>query len=656
MLNQIKNRNKSFAKSKKNPLDNISRDRYKTLRNEITNNIRNSKREYYNKFLDDNVNNIKKTWNGIKELLHQKKSSQISQINHNNTNLTHPTTIANTFNNFFVNVGPNCEKKIPKSHKNPISFMGERNLNNFQLNLTTPDEINKIISNLDCNKSSGPSIIPTKLLKMTSHLLCRPISCIINSSFTNGVFPDAIKIANVLPIHKKGSTLDVNNYRPISLLSIFSKIFEKAMYQRLNNFLEINEIIYQNQFGFRKSHSTQHSLIQIIDAINKTIDKGKFGCGIFIDLSKAFDTVNHKILLDKLEHYGVRNKALSWFKSYLNNRKQSVTIEQSTSDLLQITCGVPQGSVLGPLLFLIYINDLPLISNKFKFFLFADDTNIYYESDDLLNLEKTINKELKKLYQWLCSNRLSLNIDKTNFVLFYSPQKLIKRPITLIINRKAISQANFVKYLGVLIDSNLTWKFHIHELCKKNSKVIGIFYKIRRYVNSQILTNLYYAMIYPFLIYGINVWGSASQHLINPLFILQKKFLRMKTYNDHYNELHQLPHSDPLFSNEKILKLTDIYKLQLAKFVFECHNKIGPCQFHHIFNPVTNVHQYHTRYGSSGNFFVTQAQTTTYGLKNIKNSGTRLWLTLPDSIKNSTSKNIFVLKLKKHLLLQYNSN
>ena len=211
------------------------------------------------------------------------------------------------------------------------------------------------------------------------------------------------------------------------------------------------------------------------------------------------------------------------FKSYLNNRKQSVIIDQSSSDLLQITCGVPQGSVLGPLLFLIYINDLPLISNKLHFFLFADDTNIYYESPDLLNLEKTINKELKKLYQWLCSNRLALNIDKTNFVLFHSIQKPITKPVTLLINRKAIKQANFVKYLGVLIDSNLSWKFHIHELCKKISKTIGIFYKIRRFLNSQILSNLYYAMIYPFLIYGINVWGSASQHLINPSLCFTKE-------------------------------------------------------------------------------------------------------------------------------------
>ena len=531
--------------------------------------------------------------------------------------------------------------------------MGRPNPNDFLLNPTTPEEISEIISNLDSSKSSGPSVIPTKLLKIANPQLSRPISIIINTSFTSGTFPDSIKIANILPIHKKGSTLDINNYRPISLLSIFHKIFEKAMYQRLNDFLEMNEIIYPNQFGFRKSRSTQHSLIQIIDSINKTIDNGFYGCGIFIDLSKAFDTVNHKILLNKLEHYGIRNESLCWFQSYLNNRKQFVTINQSESELLQMTCGVPQGSVLGPLLFLIYINDLPSISNKLDFFLFADDTNIYYESPDLANLEKTINKELKKLYQWLCSNRLALNIDKTNFVLFHSLHKPMNMPVTLMVNKKAISQTNSVKYLGVLIDSTLSWKYHIHELCKKISKTIGIFYKIRHFVNSQILSSLYYAMIYPFLLYGINVWGSASQHLINPLLILQKKFLRMKTYNDQHNEFHELPRSDPIFSNEKILKIYDIYKLQLGKFVFESNNNIGPSQFHNMFNPVTNIHQYNTRYSSSGNFFFTHVHTSQYGLKNITNSGTRLWSSLPQSIKNSPSKYVFSFRLKKYLLSQY---
>ena len=195
------------------------------------------------------------------------------------------------------------------------------------------------------------------------------------------------------------------------------------MHKQLYTFLEHNGILFKNQFGFRKKCSTAHSLIEITEKIKDSIDKKQFGCRIFIDLKKAFDTVNHEILLRKLEHYGIRGAALKWFESYLTNRKQYVFYNGVSSDIKNVTCGVPQGSVLGPLLFLLYINDLPNISDKLTFFLFADDTNIYYESTDLEELEKTVNEELKKLSLWLNINRLALNVAKTNFVIFRSSMK-----------------------------------------------------------------------------------------------------------------------------------------------------------------------------------------------------------------------------------------
>ena len=208
------------------------------------------------------------------------------------------------------------------------------------------------------------------------------------------------------------STEDLNNYRPISLLSIFDKIIEKLMHKRLYSFLDEHNILFNNQFGFRKNNSTSFALIQITEKIKETIDKKKYGCGIFIDLRKAFDTVNHDILLKKLEHYGIRGTALIWFKSYLFNRQQFVFHNGESSRLQCITSGVPQGSVLGPLLFLIYINDLPNISSVLEFYLFADDTNIYYEADTPDKLESIVNRELKKLRTWLIVNRLSLNLNK----------------------------------------------------------------------------------------------------------------------------------------------------------------------------------------------------------------------------------------------------
>ena len=191
------------------------------------------------------------------------------------------------------------------------------------------------------------------------------------------------------------------------------------MHKRLYHFLELHNVLFENQFVFRKNNSTSYALMEITENIKESIAKGKFGCGVYIDLRKAFDTVNHSILLKKIEHYGVRGIVLDWFISYLTGRKQYVFYNGETSDLKHISCGVPQGSVLGSLLFLLYINDLPNISAKLKCFLFADDTNIYFESDDLLDVEKTVNKELKKLYLWLNVNRLSLNVSKTNYIIFH---------------------------------------------------------------------------------------------------------------------------------------------------------------------------------------------------------------------------------------------
>ena len=252
------------------------------------------------------------------------------------------------------------------------------------------------------------------------------------------------------------------------------------------------------------------------------MDSKKLGCGLFIVLKKAFDTVNHEILVQKLEHYGIRGKALDWFNSYLTGRMQFTFCNGKRSELRTITCGVPQGSVLGPLLFLLYINDLPNISSKLKFYLFADDTNIFYEGSNLDVLERTVNKELKKLSLWLNANRLALNISKTNFVIFAAKNKPLQN-VTLLINKEAIQQVQYVKYLGILIDSQLTFAQHISSVVKKVSRVTGLMYRIRNCVTNQTMKMIYYSLIYSYLLYGLPIWGNADDVHITPLYTLQKK-------------------------------------------------------------------------------------------------------------------------------------
>ena len=266
------------------------------------------------------------------------------------------------------------------------------------------------------------------------------------------------------------------------------------MHKKLYNFLGEHNILFNNQFGFRKNNSTSLAL-KITEKINESIDNKKYVCGIFIDLRKAFDTVNHSILLTKMEHYGVRGIALEWFKSYLNNRKQYVYINGETSQLNDISCDVPQGSVLGPLPFLIYINDLPNISKVLHFFLFADDTNIYYEAEPPKTLEHVMNKELRELHKWLVVNRLSPNIDKINFIEFHLYNKPLKHIISLKFHKKAILGKNYIKYLGVMIDSTLSWHTRIENIFKKMSRGIRLLYNIRPFVNIKIMKTLYYSLI-----------------------------------------------------------------------------------------------------------------------------------------------------------------
>ena len=264
--------------------------------------------------------------------------------------------------------------------------------------------------------------------------------------------PDDFEVAKVIPIYKKGLNTSLGNYRPISLLSIFNLILEKLIFKRLMNFIETQNILYSKQFGFRQKYSTTQALLSITNKIQKAVDEGTYSCGIFLDFSKAFDTVNHNILIMKLDHYGFRGIIKKWFSSYLNERKQYVSIGNAVSDYKQISCGVPQGSVLGPLLFLLYINDFNNSSNQLDFHLFADDSNLFYAHKSLLQLETTVNNELHEVFNWLCANKLSLNIEKSNYVIFRPPQKLVNYPINLKINSQILMHENSIKYLEMYND------------------------------------------------------------------------------------------------------------------------------------------------------------------------------------------------------------
>ena len=382
--------------------------------------------------------------------------------------------------------------------------------------------------------------------------------------------------------------------------------------------------------------------MSLTEAIRNTLDNKCFGCGILVDLQKAFDTVNHNILLSKLEHYGIRGCALQWFRSYLSDRKQCVSVNGSNSDLLSVTCGVPQGSVLGPLLFLIYTNDLPNASKRLTFYLFADDTNIYYESKDLANLTKTVNKELRLVKKWVDANKLSLNIDKT--IIIHSSSSNVPSGSNTKIGKKQTKRVKFVKFLGILLDEHLSWKYHLSELAKKLARTCGMFFKIRNLLPLDVLVCLYNALFLSFLQYGLIVWGQTYASYIDPIFKLQKKAVRAISFQPHMSP------SLPIFNDFKLLTLSELFEIRLLTFVFDSVTKTSPTCFHDFFLLNSSVHQYSTRQASQGDLYMSRKNSLQYGLKSIRHLGAKLWNALPVELRNASSKTLFKIKLKSYFL------
>jgi hypothetical protein len=384
------------------------------------------------------------------------KSNQNVTLNSNNTLITKPDDVANLFNNYFTSVADSIRAKIPR-FGNFEPYINKLNSpNSFFFKPVTTEEMVKIIRSLNSSKASGPYSIPSKIFDSLPFEIADLLTKIINLSFETGIFPDSLKIVKVIPIFKnKGSNQDQNNYRPISLSSNVDKIFEKLVHARLISFLDKHEILFKRQFGFRKGHSTTHTLINLTEEIRKHLDKGQFSCGVFIDLQKAFDTVDHNILLRKLELYGIRGLGNNWFRSYLTNRKQYVYLSGAKSRTLRILHGVPQGSVLGPLLFILYINDLHNAILHSETTHFADDTSLTYSDQSLKTIERRLNVDLKFLFKWLSSNLISLNVAKTVVVLFRNERKTPDFNIRLKLNGKYLELSETIKYLKSLLELSL---------------------------------------------------------------------------------------------------------------------------------------------------------------------------------------------------------
>ena len=564
-----------------------------------------------------------------------------------NTVSSDPETVANTFNDFFTSVAEKVRSAIPPSNRHFSDFLKNGNPNSIFLKPVSPEEVIKIIRSFSASKSSGPNSIPMRILKLICDDISIPISKLINRSFETGIFPSLLKTSKVVPVFKnKGSPLEVSNYRPISLLSNIEKIYEKVMYSRVINFLDSQNLLYSRQFGFRKSHSTLHTLTVIVERIRKCLDKGELACGVFVDLQKAFDTVDHQILISKLDHYGIRGSCNNWFKSYLSDRHQFVSIQNSESNLKTIKHGVPQGSVLGPLLFLIYINDLHMAIKFSETFHFADDTHLLHFAKTIGSLCSKINADLRTLTAWLNANKISLNASKTEFVIFRSKSKpLTSSPFLKLVGKK-IFPSSSVKYLGVRLDEHLNWKPHISDIATKLQRANGMLSKLRHYLPLKLLVNIYHSLFASHMRYNCQIWGLRDNLNSHRILTLQKAALRLITFS-----APRTP-SNPIFLNLGILKFFDIVEVLNVLFVHQYLNQSLPSDLLKTLKFTKISHSINTRGNVLGLLQLPSVRTQSYGSNSFSKLAIQQW---NDFQLNHSNLNISEISLKrlKSILIIY---
>lgn len=600
--------------------------KYKVYKNKLVVILRKAKKDYYNKLFQENKNNIKGIWNIFKEVLGN-KNTPLDRPNYfikNNQVVEDKTEVVNEFNSFFVNVGPTLANLIRKNDDPEYeeAWKGEnRVVNSIFLADTTIKEIVAIVENCKNKKSTDCDGIDMVIIKKTLDCISIPLCYIFNLSLQSGVFPDRMKVAKVIPLYKSGDKHSFNNYRPVSLLSQFSKVLEKLFAQRLDSFIEKYQLINENQFGFRKNRSTALALLTFIDDISSATNNNKYTVGVFVDLKKAFDTLQHSILISKLYNYGVRGVALNWLRSYLENRSQYVHYLGNTSERLKIVCGVPQGSILGPKLFNLYINDICDVSKRLNSILFADDTNFYCSGENLKDLVEIMTSEMLRLKIWFDVNKLSLNLTKTKFMIFGNRVK--EDEVIMSIDGELIERVTEFRFLGVIVDENLTWKSHIEYIRKKMVKNIYILGNVRDLLDYKTMRILYFSLFFSYFSYCIEVWGNTYENTIKPLNLLQKKVIRM-IHNVKYRE-----HTNKLFIKSKLLKLGDLVKLRTLLIMFKAKNNILPFKLQRVFLLCSGGEDSRRKF-----YFKHQLARTTQRLMSPTVRGIRLWNSLHYNLKN----------------------
>lgn len=576
LFKMINSRNKLHSKARTKPNNLELQRKYRKFRNYVTNEIRIAQRNYYEQEFEKCQTNPNEKWKFIKKLLNNgpKLSGPSCLRLTNHTETMDIIEICGELNSFFINIGENLASKLPPSDKSYEFYMRPRPTTPiFDFEETTPAVVQRIIMSLTTRKATGYDGITVRTLKENASLLSPIICNLINSSIRLSEFPDCLKIARVMPLFKKGDPKLASNYRPISILTGLSKIFEKVLATQIREYFENHCLFSDYQYGFRQGRSTTQAISVLLEKLYSNFNNNEITQGIFLDFSKAFDTIDHTIIIRKLSYYNFSVFACQLLESYLSNRFQYVKVGDTCSSRQAVRIGVPQGSILGPLLFLIYINDLMNCSQSLRYLLFADDTNIFSEDS---NLTRT---EICKVDQWCLANKLVLNYDKTYQVLFRNVRKSTENHnFELSINNTSIPIVACTKFLGINLDEKLTFKSHINQIIGKLNHSIIIMRSLSKYLNKDTMSKMYYTFFYPHLIYGIEFWGHAATTDLQRIIVLQKRALRVilkQPYNSpvstHFAPLKIMP-LPMLLKFRTLILFTNLFRDESLESLITSHS------------------------------------------------------------------------------------
>ena len=621
-------------------------DNYKLFRNKLTSKLRSCKTEYFSKAVESGKS-TSELWKHLKELNSESKGP-VSKLVINNVETSNPEEICEHFNNHFSSIAesiinaPKSNFNSPKLNDYVNDKVGE---NKFVFYCITPEDVYSELIKINVNKSTGLDGISPNILKISAPVICDSITHIFNLSLCTGNFPSRFKIARVTPVYKTGEVTDMNNYRPISVLPTLSKLFEKFVYSQLYEYLVKYSLIFKNQSGFRSKYSCQTALTKIVDDLLKEMDKGNYTGILFLDFKKAFDVVNHCLLLSKLKVYKLDNLCLKWFTSYLSDRLQRVGMNNNMSTEKVVKFGIPQGSILGPLLFLLYINDLPLNLSHSVPDLYADDTTIHYSSKSVKDICDTLNDDLINLHVWCNENDMVINTNKSNAMLVGTSRRLqsMQYDFEVFYNDSLLKNVTCEKLLGVQIDNTLSWCQQIDKLCSLISSRIGLLTRLKLYIPVKGLCLFYNGYILPLFDYCCTIWGETTNTNLDKLFKLQKRAARIIL-----DAQHDSP-SKPLFKELGWLTLHNRIKYHRGVLMYKCINNIAPNYLSEMFKSCYDSTVYSLRSTKSNRLFI-QRPNTNFMKRTFQYSGTLLWNEIPLSLKNIQNIDVFKKRYFEYLI------